>query len=141
MATLDQTKKKGFLRPCRYFSTDFKKKKVEELDKRITTISEICKEYQVSHTAVYNWIYKYSLMKNKGVKMVVEAESDTAKIKALKQHIAKLEQLLGQKEFQLEFVQKQMQIASEEYGIDLKKKLSGKQSPGIGSTEPNTPIK
>jgi len=114
MATLDQTRQKGFIRPYRYFSIDFKKKKVEELDKRITTISEICKEYQVSNKAVYKWIYKYSLMKSKGVKMVVEAESDTAKIKALKQHIAQLEQLLGQKEFELEFVQKQMQIASEE---------------------------
>jgi len=141
MATLDQTKQKRFIRPYRYFSIDFKKKKVEELDKRITTISEICKEYQVSNTAVYKWIYKYSLMKNKGVKMVVEAESDTAKIKALKQHIAQLEQLLGQKEFELEFVQKQMQIASEQYGIDLKKKLSGKQSSGTGSIEPGTPTK
>jgi len=141
MATLDQTRQKGFIRPYRYFSIDFKKKKVEELDKRITTISEICKEYQVSNKAVYKWIYKYSLMKSKGVKMVVEAESDTAKIKALKQHIAQLEQLLGQKEFELEFVQKQMQIASEQYGIDLKKKLSGKQSSGTGSIEPVTPTK
>ena len=137
MATLDQTRQKGFIRPYRYFSIDFKKKKVEELDKRITTISEICKEYQVSNKAVYKWIYKYSLMKSKGVKMVVEAESDTAKIKALKQHIAQLEQLLGQKEFELEFVQKQMQIASEQYGIDLKKKLSGKQSFGSGNTGNN----
>src|SRR6476619_2648538 len=141
MATLDQTRQKGFIRPYRYFSIDFKKKKVEELDKRITTISEICKEYQVSNKAVYKWIYKYSLMKSKGVKMVVEAESDTAKIKALKQHIAQLEKLLVHKEFELEFVQKQMQIASEQYGIDLKKKLSGKQSSGTGSIEPVTPTK
>lgn len=139
MATIEQVRSKVFHRLNRYFSVDFKKKKVEELDKRITTISEICKEYQLSKTAVYKWIYKYSLMKKKGVKMVVEAESDTVKIKALKQHISQLEQLLGQKEFELEFLQKQMEIASEQYGIDLKKKLSGKPSAGFGSTEPSTP--
>ena len=126
MATLEQLGLKPALRVTRYFSVDFKKKKVDELDKRITTISDICKEYQLSATAVYKWIYKYSLMRKKGVKMVVEPQSDTAKIKALKQHISQLEQLLGQKEFELEFLQKQMEIASEQYGIDLKKKLSGK---------------
>jgi transposase len=126
MATLEQLGRKPALRVTRYFSVDFKKKKVDELDKRITTISDICKEYQLSATAVYKWIYKYSLMRKKGVKMVVEPQSDTAKIKALKQHISQLEQLLGQKEFELEFLQKQMEIASEQYGIDLKKKLSGK---------------
>ncbi len=141
MATLEQVRRKTPPRVNRYFSVDFKKKKVDELDKRITTISEICKEYQLSTTAVYKWIYKYSLMRKKGVKMVVEAQSDTAKIKALKQHISQLEQLLGQKEFELEFLQKQMEIASEQYGIDLKKKLSGKPSSGFGNTEPGTATK
>ncbi|HYK44557.1 MAG TPA: transposase, partial [Parafilimonas sp.] len=113
-------------RRSRYFSEDLKRKKVEELDKKLTTVSEICREYEVSHTAVYNWIYKYSLMKKKGVKMVVEAESDTAKIKALRQHISELEQLLGQKQFEIDFLKKQMEIASDQYGIDLKKKRFGK---------------
>jgi len=141
MATLGQFKTKIPLRVNRYFSEEFKKKKVDEIDKRIATISDICKEYQLSKTAVYKWIYKYSLLKKKGVKMVVEAKSDTVKIKALKQHISQLEQLLGQKEFELGFLQKQMEIASEQYGIDLKKKLSGKPSAGFGNTEPSTPTK
>src|SRR5438105_2230093 len=111
MATLDQVKSRQPSRINRYFSEEFKKKKVDELDKKITTISEICKEYGLSTTAVYKWIYKYSLMKKKGVKMVVEAESDTTKIKALKQHILQLEQLLGQKQFELDFLQKQMELA------------------------------
>lgn len=138
MATLEQLKLKGSSRNIRYFSEDFKKKKVAELDKKMTTVIEICKEYEVSHTAVYKWIYKYSLMKKKGIKMVVEAESDTIKIKALKDHIAKLEQLLGQKQFEVEFLAKQLEIASDQYGVDLKKKLSGKRSCGFGNTEENT---
>ena len=141
MATLDQVKSRQPSRINRYFSEDFKKKKVNELDKKITTISEICREYELSSTAVYKWIYKYSLMKKKGVKMVVEAESDTTKIKALKQHILQLEQLLGQKQFELDFLQKQIELASKQYGIDLKKKLSGKPSFGFGNTEVNITTK
>jgi Transposase. len=127
------------MRPYRYFSEDFKKKKVAELDKKQITVTEICKEYEVSYTAVYKWIYKYSVMRKKGIKMVIEAESDTAKIKSLKDHITQLEQLLGQKQFQIDFLEKQIEIASDKYGIELKKKLSGKPSAGSGNTEKNTP--
>ena len=73
--------------------------------------------------------------------MVVEADSDTAKIKSLKQYAAELEQLLGQKQFEIDFLKKQMEIASEQYGIDLKKKASGQPSSGSGKTEDHTPSK
>ena len=68
-------------RQTRYFSESFKKKKVEELDKKLTTVLDICNVYGVSNTAVYKWIYKYSLMRKKSIKMVVEPLSDTVKIK------------------------------------------------------------
>jgi len=115
------------VRVSRYFSEEFKRKKVAELEKKLTTVAEIGRQYEVSSPAVYKWVYKYSLMKKKGIKMVVEADSDTTKIKALKEHIAQLEQMLGQKEFEIDFLKKQMQIASEQYGVDLKKKRSGKR--------------
>jgi transposase-like protein len=141
MANLEQLPPKTSPRITRYFSEEFKKKKVTELDKKVTTIAEICREYTVSPNAVYKWIYKFSLMKKKSIKMVIEADSDTAKIQALKQHILDLEQLLGKKQFEVEFLQKQMQIASEQFGIDLKKKLSGKPSAGSGSKEDSTATK
>ena len=131
----------GVAKVSRYFSEEFKRKKVGELERKLTSVTEICRQYEVSPPAVYKWIYKYSLMKKKGIKMVVETDSDTAKIKALKEHIDELEQLLGQKEFEIDFLKKQMQIASDRYGVDLKKKLSGKRSPGSGNTEQNTPTK
>jgi transposase-like protein len=133
--------KKAVVRNTRYFSEDFKRKKVKELDKRITSIADICKEYEVSNTAVYKWVYKYSLMRKKGVKMVVEPESDTARIKALKQHISELEQLLGKKQFEIDFIKKQMEIASEQYGFDFKKKPSGQASSGSGNTGKSTTTK
>ncbi len=125
----------------RYFSEDFKKKKIAELDKRITSVSEICREYDVSYTSVYNWIYKYSLMRKKGVKMVVEAQSDTSRIKALRERVLQLEQLLGQKQFQIEFLEKQIEITSNQYGVDFKKKASGPHSSGSGNSVSNTSTK
>ena len=73
--------------------------------------------------------------------MVVEPESDTARIKALKQHISELEQLLGKKQFEIDFIKKQMEIASEDYGVDFKKKPSGPASSGSGNTEESTNTK
>ena len=126
------------MRQNRYFSEEFKKKKVDELDKKLITVAEVCREYEVTQTAVYKWIYKYSLMRKKGIKMVVEAESDTAKIKALKEHIAQLEQLLGQEQFKIDFLEKQFELAQEQYGLDLKKKQSGPPFSSSGSTGENT---
>ena len=74
----------------RHFSDDFRNSKDRELEKRITGIPDICRTYAVSRAAVYNWIYKYSAMAKKQVKVVVEAKSDTRKIKALEERIKEL---------------------------------------------------
>ena len=121
-----------------HFSEDFKRSKVRELEKRITSIADICKTYAVSRAAVYKWIYKYSAMAKKQVKVVVEAKSDTQKIKALEERIKELERIVGQKQLLLEFKDKMIEIAEETYGVDIKKKLSSKLSPGTTSTEGST---
>jgi|ERR1041385_9360345 transposase-like protein len=141
MAKLDQLIAKAPVRVNRYFSEDFKRKKVDELDKCLTSMAEICREYDVSRAAVYKWIYNYSVMKKKGIKMVIEPKSDTAKIQALKDHIAQLEQQLGQKQFENDFLRKQMEIASTKYGVDFKKKHGGKPLSGTGETGKNTTTK
>jgi hypothetical protein len=141
MAKREQLNLKVEQRQTRYFSESFKKKKVEELDKKLTTVLDICNVYEVSTTAVYKWIYKYSLMRKKSIKMVVEPLSDTVKIKALKEHINELEQMLGRKQFEIDFLQKQVDLVSEELGVDFKKKVFGQRSNGFGKTENNTDIK
>ncbi len=122
----------------RHFSDDFKLAKVRELEKRITSIPDICRTYMVSRTSVYKWIYKYSVMAKKQVKLVVEAKSDTQKIKALEERIKELERIVGQKQLLLEFKDKMIEIAEETYGVDIKKKLSSKLSPGTTSTGVST---
>ena len=122
----------------RYFSDEFKRRKVRELEKRVTSITDICRSYGVSRTSVYRWIYKYSAMAKKQEKQVVEAKSDTQRIKVLEERIKELERIVGQKQLLLEFKDKMIEIAEETYGVDIKKKLSSKLSPGITSTGGNT---
>ncbi|MFI0430771.1 transposase [Mariniflexile sp. HMF6888] len=117
----------------RYFSEAFKRKKVREIEKNISTVLEVSREYDVSTTAVYKWLYKYSRNRKRGVKQVVELMSDTRKIQDLKARIRELEQMLGQKQFEIEFKSKMIDIAEEMYDIDIKKKLGSKPLPGSGS--------
>lgn len=122
----------------RYFSDDFKRKKVSEIERNLSSVSEICREYQVSPAAVYKWIYKYSKMRKKGVKQVVESKSDSRKILALKEQIKELERIVGEKQIKLDFQEKMIEIAEQEYKIDIKKKFSGKPSSGTGSKGKST---
>lgn len=125
----------------RYFSEGFKRIKVEEVEKNLTTVWEIGKEYQVSRVAVYKWIYKYSKMRKKGVRQVVEIESDTRKLIGLNEKIRELEQIIGQKQVLLDFHEKMIELAEQEYKVDIKKKFGSKLSAGSGKTETHTPAK
>ena len=122
----------------RYFSDDFKRKKVRELERNVSSIPDICKTYSVSRASVYRWIYKYSVMAKKQVKQVVEAKSDTQKIKALQERIKELERIVGQKQLLLEFKDKMIEIAEATYGVDIKKKVGSRLSSGTTSIEKNT---
>jgi len=122
----------------RNFSEDFKKKKIRELERNLTSIPDICRTYSVSRSSVYKWIYKYSAMAKKQLKQVVEAKSDTQKIKSLEERIKELERIVGQKQLLLEFKDKMIEIAEADYGIDIKKKASSKLSSGTTSTGKST---
>ena len=122
----------------RYFSDDFKRKKVRELERNLTSIPDICRTYSVSRTSVYKWIYKYSAMAKKQEKQVVEAKSDTKKIRALEERIKELERVVGQKQLLLEFKDKMIEIAESTYHVDIKKKVGSRLSSGTTSTGKNT---
>jgi transposase len=128
MTSIKSTKMTRQERQNRYFSESFKVKKVQEIERGISKIGEICREYEVSDTAVRKWILKYSTMKKKTERMVVESKSDTQTIIELKKQIADLERRLGQKQVQLDFKDTMIDLAEEIYKIDIKKKLGTKPS-------------
>jgi len=125
----------------RYFSEGFKKKIVDEINRKLLTISEVSKEYDVSRSAIYKCLYRYSKLRKKGMRQVIELESDTLKLKQLKSEVAELHRIIGEKQILLDFQEKLIELAEAEYKVDIKKKLSEKLFCGIGITEKGTGIK
>jgi transposase-like protein len=119
-------------REFRYFSEDFRKEKVREIEKGIATVSEVSRAYSVSLTAIYKWIYRYSMERKKGVRLVVEKRSETTKLLELKERLRELEQIIGQKQLLIDFQEKLLELASDEVGFDLKKKYGSKLKVGSG---------
>ncbi len=141
MATPEKLRQAKRDRYNRYFSVDFKKQKVRDLEKNLVSIAELCQEYELSRTSVYNWLYTYSKMIKKGERQMVERKSDTRRIQQLRERIKELERVVGQKQLQIEFQQKMIELAEETYEIDIKKKLSSKLCSGTGQTDQSTPGK
>lgn len=135
MATRQKKQLSTSERRRRTFSENFKIQKVREIETGITRISDICKQYEVSTTAVYQWLKKYGIMKDKKERLVVESESDTKELLALKKRVAELERIIGQKQIQLDFQNKMIELAEEAYGIEIKKNYSTEQSSTSGKTE------
>ena len=138
MATRKHFKMTIAERRRRHFSDSFKLQKVRELETGKTKISELCKEYEVSDTAVYMWLNKFGIMKDKKERIVIESDSDTKKIIELKKRVAELERLIGQKQIQIEFKDKMIELAEEVYDVDIKKKFSTRQSNTSGKTGNNS---
>jgi transposase-like protein len=104
----------------RTFSETFKRSKVKEIQAKCLSIREVCELYEVSRTSVYRWIYKYSGCQ-RGTKMVVQMESEAERTKRLLQQIAELERIVGQKQLEIDYLDKTLQTASSEIGYDIKK--------------------
>lgn len=117
----------------RTFSEEFKRKKVREIEQKITSIAEVSREYEVRASNVSKWLTKYSTNRMKAVRTIVESESDTRKIFDQQQKIAELERIIGQKQLQIDFQARMMDLVEQEYGIDIKKKFEKRPLSGTGS--------
>jgi transposase len=122
----------------RRFSDNFKKEKVREVELGISTVLEISRQYEVRHANVYRWIAKFGTMKGKKERIVVESQSDTFQLLELKRKVAELERLVGQKQVEIEFKNRMIEIAEEHYRVDSKKKFASSLSATSGSTGKST---
>ena len=140
MAKRQQFKQSIDERRRRIFSEEFKQKKVREIEQKITTIAEVSREYEVRASNVSKWLTQYSPNRMKSVRTIVESESDTRKLFDLQQKIAELERVIGQKQLLIDFQEKMMELAEQEYGIDIKKKFERKPLSGTGSIGNNSVV-
>jgi len=131
---MKQTKPSLEIRQRRCFSEEFKRAKVKDIIEKRLRVSELCKLYDVSSTSVYNWIYQYSVHHSQKSILVVQMESEAQRNKELQRRIADLERAVGQKQLEIDFLNKLLELGSDELGFDLKKNFSVQLLNGTGSS-------
>ena len=105
----------------RNFSESLKRNKISDLEKGLISIKTLCSQLEISRSTVYKWLYLYG-KSEKGVKTVVQMESEQVKTHLLQQRLAELERIVGQKQLQIDVLEKSFELASEDLGYDIKKK-------------------
>jgi len=133
-----EAKQKLQIRERRIFSEELKKKAVKDLTGNRTTIKALMNEHQISGQTVYKWLYKYSPYHEQKCTLVVQMNSEEIKNSELRQRMAELERIVGQKQLEIDFLNKLLEIGSGELGFDLKKSFSPPPSNGTGSAKENT---
>ena len=105
----------------RKFSEDLKLKIVKEYESGAFSVVEMTKVYDISYQTIYNWIYKYSKYNKKSIQVVEMKDSQAYKMKQMEARIRELEQAVGQKQMNIDYLEKMIELAKENYDIDIKK--------------------
>ena len=119
----------------RVFSKELKLQAVKDYETGKMTALELCKFYEVNESTIYYWLYKYSKFQKKSIRIVEMTKSSTQKIKDLESKIKELERAVGVKQMNIDFLEKMIEIAKDEYDIDIKKNSSTPQSTGSETTK------
>ena len=105
----------------RKFSKDFKLKIVKGYESGEFSVVEMTKIYDISYQTIYNWIYKYSKYNKQSIQVVEMKDSQAHKMKQMEARIKELEQAVGQKQMNIDYLEKMIELAKENYDIDIKK--------------------
>jgi transposase-like protein len=122
------------IRTQRKFTDDFKRKLVMEYEKGNFSVVQLSKLYNLQRQQIYNWIYKFSTFNEKGSRIIEMKESSTSRLKSMEERIKELERAVGQKQIQIEYLEKMIDIAKTDLNIDIKKNFDTPQSGGSGKT-------
>jgi transposase-like protein len=129
------TKEKLEIKGRRIFSETLKKQLVKDLVSKRVNVHQLMREHQVSATTVYRWLYKYSPFHEQKCTLVVQMESEATINGDLQKRIAELERAVGQKQLEIDFLNKLFEVGSTELGFDLKKNFSTQPSNGSDVTK------
>lgn len=116
----------------RSFSEELRKQIVGQIERKELSIAEVSREYNVSRGAIYNWLYRYSGILEKGTRMVMEKDSQEKTTQELKNRIRELEAALGRKSLEADLFRVIVDLASAEYKTDLKKTFGDQVSKSQG---------
>jgi len=122
------------IRRKRVYSEDFKLKVVKFYESGQRTVLEMVREYDLFEATIYSWIYRYSEYNKKSVQVVEMKDSQQHKIKELEQKVRELEQAVGRKQINIDYLEKMIELAKEHYDIDIKKNFDTPHSGGSKKT-------
>lgn len=101
------------------------------------TVVEISELFHIDRSMLYRWIYQYSNYQRKNTVIVEMKDSASQKLKDYQKRIADLERALGQKQLNIDYLEKLIEIANGTYSIDIKKNANTPSSAGSGNTSKN----
>ena len=107
----------------RKYSEEFRRKIVAEFESGQVSVLQLSRLHSIAFQTIYGWIHRYSEVNAKGTRIVEYQDSSTKKVKDLEAKIKSLEQLVGQQTVELTYLNKLIELASEDLGIDLKKTI------------------
>ncbi len=119
----------------RKFSIDFKKEIVSAFENGQFSIRQLARLYGISNQSIYKWIYQFSTFNEKGIRVVELKASSMAKLSALEKRVKELEQIIGQKQIKIDYLEKMIDIARDDFGMDIKKNFNTPQSAGSDQTK------
>uniref|UniRef100_UPI00404853B9 transposase n=1 Tax=Roseivirga sp. TaxID=1964215 RepID=UPI00404853B9 len=99
------------------------------------TVLELEEEYELSSPVIYRWIYKYSNNNKKSIQVVEMKDSQQSNLKELAQKVKELEQAVGRKQMNIDYLEKMIELAKDHYDIDIKKNFDTPPSGGSNPTE------
>ena len=119
----------------KHYSAAFKRKVISEIESGKYNKSEAMKIYDITGGATINsWLKKYG--KNHLISKIVRIEmaDETNKIKELEQRIKFLEKALADSEIKNIISESVIEVATEHFGVDIKKNFGSKVQSGAYKT-------
>ncbi|MEO6916043.1 MAG: transposase [Chitinophagaceae bacterium] len=129
-----KSKVKPSLRTRRIFSDELKRKLVKDIEDGKVSVTGVSREYSVSFQAVYAWLPKFSSSLSSSKILVVQMDSEQYKTRELQRQVLELEAALGRKQMEVDYLNKVIDFAGNDLGMDLKKNISSLVLDGSAKT-------
>ena len=122
------------LRKQRKFSDEFKRSIVAEYESGRLSAAQLGRLHSLQEALVYRWIHKFSTFNIQGARIVEMKDSTSKRVRDLENKVKELERMVGQKQITIDYLEKMIEIAKDEFQIDIKKNYNTPQSTGSGET-------
>jgi transposase-like protein len=137
---MKRTENKYVKRTQKDYPMSFKLSVVREYEETKAGLRELTRKYGIQgHDTIRKWINKFGTFDWQNLTLQPMAKTKDQellelreKVKVLERKNARLEKELEQKDMKAEFFDLMIEIAEEEYGVDIRKKCSPEQSDDTG---------